>query len=375
MDFPEAEFAARAEKAQRAMRIAGFDALLLTTEADVRYFSGYRTPFWESPTRPWFLIVPGRGKPIAVISEIGAALMGETWLDCIRTWSSPDDRDDGVSLLADALAPFRRIGLPMGRETSLRMPLMDFERLRAWLSKAEFSDASPLLKALRMVKSEPKIDVIREVCAIASNTFDQAHDLFHPGQPLADAFRTFKIALLKQGAEDVPYLVGGAGFDGYTGLISPPSQRPLSDGDILMLDTGASLRGYFCDFDRNFAIGQASEAAKAAYRTLWKATEAGLAAARPDTAAASVFQAMSAVIGQGAGDLGRYGHGLGMQLTEPPSLIGWDQTLLEPGMVITLEPSMTVSQGRMMVHEENIVIRDGPPELLSRRALPELPAI
>ena len=64
-----------------------------------------------------------------------------------------------------------------------------------------------------------------------------------------------------------------------------------------------------------------------------------------------------------------------MQLTEYPSIISFDHTELAEGMVLTLEPSMEASPGKMMVHEENIVIRDGLPQLLTRRAAPELPVI
>ena len=74
-------------------------------------------------------------------------------------------------------------------------------------------------------------------------------------------------------------------------------------------------------------------------------------------------------------DVGRFGHGLGMQLTEAPSLISFDETVLRPGMVITLEPSMTVTGDKIMVHEENMVIRDGGAELLTPRAAPELPIL
>jgi Xaa-Pro aminopeptidase len=84
---------------------------------------------------------------------------------------------------------------------------------------------------------------------------------------------------------------------------------------------------------------------------------------------------MAKVIGQVDSDVGRMGHGLGIQLTEPPSLATFDNTVLRAGMIITLEPSVTVTPGHMLVHEENIVIRDGPPELLSRRTLAELPVI
>ena len=70
----------------------------------------------------------------------------------------------------------------------------------------------------------------------------------------------------------------------------------------------------------------------------------------------------------GTGNVGRFGHGLGIQLTETPSLIEWDRTVLKEGSVITLEPSMQVRPGFMLVHEENIVIRDGLPQLLTTRA-------
>ena len=76
--FPVTEFEARTSRAQKLMADAGLSALLLTTETEVRYFTGYLTRFWESPTRPWFLIVPASGKPVAVIPSIGADLMGQT---------------------------------------------------------------------------------------------------------------------------------------------------------------------------------------------------------------------------------------------------------------------------------------------------------
>ncbi|MEC8852426.1 MAG: aminopeptidase P family N-terminal domain-containing protein, partial [Pseudomonadota bacterium] len=85
------------------MMAAGMAGMLFTTEAEFRYFSGFRTLFWQSPTRPWFLFVPVDGKPVAVIPEIGAELMRRTWLDDIRTWPAPAPDDDGLSLLVDLL--------------------------------------------------------------------------------------------------------------------------------------------------------------------------------------------------------------------------------------------------------------------------------
>ena len=380
--FPVCEFDARLKRTQQLMATKSLAGILLMSEAEVRYLSGFHTQFWQSPTRPWFLFVPADKKPIAVIPEIGAALMSQTWIEDIRTWNAPSPKDDGISLLLDLLAPLSkqgaRLGLMKGHETSLRMPLGDYERLMSGSSGLELVDATDILRNLRMVKSADEIEKIAHICAIASQTFDRANDIFYKGQPLAEAFRVFRMECLAQGADDVPYLAGGADQGGYRDIISPPSQRPLQSGDVLMLDTGATFDGYFCDFDRKFAIEEVNDLSHRAYDILWRATEAGLAAARPGITCRELFQAMQNVISEiddQGGEVGRYGHGLGMQLTEWPSHAAFDETVLAENMVITLEPSLNYGNGKIMVHEENLVVQNGAPRLLSVRAAPELPVI
>jgi len=380
--FDEAEFAARTARAQREMALAGIAGLLLMSEPEVRYFSGFQTLFWQSPTRPWFLFVPATGKPVAVIPEIGAALMRRTWLDDIRTWSAPAPADDGIGLLADLLTPLAQggavLGVMKGHETHLRMPLGDWERLMTLLPGLETADATSLVQGLRMVKSEAEIDKLRHICAIGSAAFDAVPEISGAGQPLDDVFRAFRRAAIGSGADDAPYVVGGAGQGGYADVISPPTSRPLQPGDVLMLDTGCVWDGYFCDFDRNWAIGSADDMARRAHDVLWRATEAGIAAARPGNSCRDLFIAMSEVIAEmddSGGDVGRLGHGLGMQLTEQPSHAMFDRTELAENMVLTIEPSLSYGDGLMMVHEENIVVREDGAELLTRRAPPELPLI
>jgi Xaa-Pro aminopeptidase len=377
LGFPPEEFAHRLAKAQSAMVHADLDGIFLTTEPEIRYFTGFRTPFWQSPTRPWFLFLPVQGAPVAVIPEIGAELMRSTWVTDIRTWPAPAPDDDGISLLVEERSPLARsrgrIGLLMGHETHLRMPLADFDVLKDNLPGLRWADCTAMVQSLRMVKSEAEIAKLSHICALAGRAFDRVPQIAHAGQPLCDLFRDFRIALLREGAEDVPYLVGGAGPGGYGDVISPPSARALQTGDVVMMDTGASRDGYFCDFDRNWAIGTASDAARRAYDTLWQATQVGLAAARPGITCRDLMQAMAQHLPEG-GDIGRLGHGLGMQLTETPSLARFDDTELQEGMVLTLEPSLAYA-GKMMVHEENIVIRASGAELLTPRAAPELPVI
>ncbi len=379
--FGRDEFVRRTGALQAEMAKVGLDALLLTTEPDVRYVTGFLTRFWESPTRPWFVVVPARGEPVAVIPEIGAALMARGWLTDIRTWPSPDLADDGVSLLGAAIADLTpehaTIGLPMDHETHLRMPLGDFAELKRRIAPRGFADATSTVRRVREVKSPAELAKIEAACAIAARAFARVPELAAAGKPLERVFRDFQIACLQEGADWVAYLAGGAGPDGYADVISPASPEPLAPGDVLMLDTGVVHDGYFCDFDRNFSIGPPSAAAARAHEALFAAVDAGLSAARPGATAADLFRAMHAAIasfGATPGG-GRYGHGLGIQLTEWPSLIPADDTELRPGMVLTLEPGVELSRGRIMVAEENVVIEGEGARLLTPRAPAALPVL
>ena len=381
LGFPISEYRQRLSRAQRMMSQAGMEALLLTTDPNIRYFTGFLTRFWESPTRPWFLVVPVEGDPVAVIPTIGAHLMSQSWISDIRTWRSPDYDDDGVSILSETLAeltnPEAKIGTPSGIETHLRLPLDSWHSLLDRIGEREVIGDSDIIRRLRMVKSPLEVEKIRAACNIAGRAFDRVSEIAEAGVPLDQVFRRFQMLCLEEGADWVAYLAGGAGPGGYGDVISPATARPLTDGDVLMLDIGLVHDGYFCDFDRNFAIGEVTARADAGYASLLEATQAAFAQARPGSTAADLFRAMDSVLtgGTGGSEAGRYGHGLGMQLTEWPSIIPSDKTVLQPGMVLTLEPGIELRPGQILVHEEDIVITGDGAEFLSPLAPKRLPRL
>ncbi|MBV7396935.1 M24 family metallopeptidase [Mameliella sediminis] len=379
--FGAAEYARRWAALQARMAVAGQDALLLTSPADVFYLTGFLTRFWESPARPWFVILPAKGAPVAVIPEIGAHLMASCHTGEIRTWPAPDPNDDGIGLLTETLAglvPEKGcIGLPMGLETSLRMPLAEYHRLTAALAPRVFVDATATVQRVREVKSEPEIEAIRRTCAIAAKAFDRVPGIVARHRNLDAIFRQFQCALLEAGADWVSYTAGGAGQGGYGDVISPAAAVPVRPGDVLMLDTGAVKDGYFCDFDRNYAIGPPSETVRRAQDALYRATEQALDSLRPGMTARDAHRVLcDGLTTRGATPGGgRLGHGLGITLTEWPSFTDKDDTPLQENMVLTLEPSVEIAPGRILVHEENIVLRADGPELLSPRAPADLPEI
>lgn len=379
--FPTSEFRARVERLQARMAAAGQDALLLTSPADVFYVTGFLTRFWESPARPWFIVVPAKGDLIAVIPAIGADLMGRTWINDIRTWAAPDPVDDGVSLLSDTLCDLVSeggvIATPMGLETSARLPLGDFMRIADRIAPRLFVDGTDTIQRVREVKSEAEIAKIRTICGVADRAFARVPDFAGVGRPLDEVFRDFQKVLLDEGADWVSYTAGGAGQGGYGDVISPAGPEPLRAGDILMLDTGAVKDGYFCDFDRNYAVGAPSDDVKRAQAALTHSIDVALDTLRPGMLARDVHRILTdAIVVKGAvAGGGRLGHGLGITLTEWPSFTPLDTTELRAGMVLTLEPGVEIAPNRILVHEENIVLREEGPELLSTRAPEFLPEV
>jgi Xaa-Pro aminopeptidase len=377
--FTTAEFEARYARAQDVMRQHELDALLLTAPPNVRYFTGFDSQFWESPTRPWFIVAPLHGEPIAVIPEIGEPEMSQTWLKDVRSWPAPRPADDGVSLLADTIANipirFGRVGAELGREMSLRMPVMDFLSLRDRVKGVQFVDGSPCIWRIRMIKSAGEIARIRHICEIASDAYAALPGKVHVGDTEREACRRLRIDIAERGADATPFLPGISGPGGVPQIVCGPHDRALEKGDVLFIDTGSTYDGYFCDFDRNYAIGPISDAARRAHDAIWLATEDGIAAAVPGSTTSDVWRAMAKRL-ESAGSLGnnvgRLGHGLGLQLTEPPSNMPDDGTVIEAGMVLTIEPGMEYAPGKMIVHEENVEITPDGAKLLTKRAPREM---
>lgn len=379
--FTRREFERRVEGACRLMTRDKLDGLLLTSETNVEYLSGFTTQFaWNTPARPWYFLLHRNGRGVAVIPEIGEGNWRDTsWVEDVLTWPSPRPENEGLDLLSAAVGRVRRrfgrIGVELGAESRLGMPVGDFLRLRRMIRPVSMADGSALMRELRLVKSQAEIARIRHICRLASDTFDALPGFLRIGDSESELVRKFQSDILLRGADKTPYTAIGSGRGGYTSIIAGPTQRRLQPGDVFLIDTGSRYGGYFCDFDRNYAIGRIGDRVRRIHDILYRATDAGIAAARPGNTAADVFFAQAKVLedaGIALGNVGRFGHGLGKILTEPPSNKPGDSTPLEPGMVLTVEPNALYGNGKVLVHEENIVVTPDGAELLSRRAPREM---
>ena len=379
--FADEEFENRTLRAQEIMHRYELDGILLTTPQNIRYFTGYDSQFWESPTRPWFVIVPLSGKPIAIVPEIGASEFNKTWLDEIKTWPSPRPEDEGISLLKSNLEnlkkTFGQIGLELGSEIALRMPVRDFIKLKE-IVNTNLVDGSDAIWDMRMIKTNEEIKKIKFICSIASDAYNALPSTLSIGNTEREAVHKLKMDILNRGADSVPFMPGISGQGGVPQIVCGPTDRILDDGDILFIDTGSTFDGYFCDFDRNYAFGKVTSDVEKVYHVLWQATEVGIKTAIPGATTNDIFNAMNKIIqdnGAIGNNVGRLGHGLGLQLTEPPSHRFGDKTIIKENMVLTIEPAMEYAPGKMLVHEENIIIQKDGAELITKRAPQEIPVI
>lgn len=380
--FDTEEFKIRQKKARLLMQEKNLDMLLITSPQNFRYFSGLESYFWESPTRPWFLLLSMKNDPIAIIPSIGKTALENTWIKNIKTWQSPNPGDEGTTVLKNEILSIKSdhssIGCELGRENYLRMSIKDFQKLNMNLPSHKFVDASELIWQLRMIKSKNEISKIRNIVSIASKAFDELPNYIKVNQTEIQISNILKKNMLDLGADYTLYLSCASGEGGYNQIICEPKEKKLKNGDVLILDTGSTFDGYFCDFDRNFGFGKLADSALTAYEILWEATEQAMKSAKPGNTCADVSNAMLKILSKNSpieNSVGRMGHGMGLQLTEPPSIMSNDNTVLQENMVIAIEPCLEYAPGTMIVHEENILITKNGFERLTTRTPKNIPII
>ncbi|MBE0578473.1 Xaa-Pro peptidase family protein [Devosia sp.] len=145
-------------------------------------------------------------------------------------------------------------------------------------------------------------------------------------------------------------------------------ETQLKAGDAVLIDTGGRIHGYPSDMTRVGYFGTAPEGFGQIHSVLDRAVEAAIAAARPGAKARDVDKAARDIItaaGYGPNFLHRTGHGLGIDIHETPYITATSDTVLEEGMVFSIEPGIYL-QGQFGLRlEEIVIIRNGVAEILS----------
>ena len=219
---------------------------------------------------------------------------------------------------------------------------------------------------LRMRKDEEECVLLRKNAAIADRAMRAGWDAMKPGVTEENVAAAIQGAFAGEGAKPLFCIVGAAGNGAFPHHHT--GSTVLSDGDVVVIDTGGGLVGYSSDITRVAVLGTPPEEFEAVAAIVERAVQAALAAARPGARAKDVDAAARGAIadaGYGEYFVHRTGHGLGVEVHEPPYLTSVSETVLEPGMVFSIEPGIYLP-GKFGVRLEDIVIlREDGPEILS----------
>lgn len=357
----------RAVSLQQSLANEGLDGYLATSDAAVFYLSGLRTSSFDrfvgilvSRSGPATLIVPGL--------ELEAA-REHAQVGTILVWN---DGEDPIVTLATAV---NSAGLSASR-VGIEEHVLSFQRvnsIHAVMPQMRLVEAANLLARQRARKAPSEIASMRDASRMIARALERVFAEVREGMSELEIQGRLELALRLVGCEEQWSLVLGGPNSALPH--GKAGTRPLRRGDVLSIDVMAMSGGYYSDVTRCATLGPASREQRRLWTIVAEAQAAGVEAARVGARAGDVdvaARAVTAVHGVDEAFVHRTGHGIGLEVAEPPSLFSGNDTVLEEGMVITVEPGVYYAGvGGFRLEDTVLVAADGPEVLtpLSRELL------
>jgi Xaa-Pro dipeptidase len=356
----------RLEALQRLQAENGVACVALMPGANLRYFTGLAMHLSERPT---VAFVPAEGTPAIVIPELEAPAARTHLAPDIRlfTYRDEDGHEPAFRQVAGELA---LDGQTIGVEY-LAMRLLEMRRIEQAAAGCQVVATEPWLPRLRARKDETELAHMRHAVAIAERALQRLLDerAIRPGRTEQQVAADLKIALLQEGGQEEafsPIVVAGPNT---AAPHAGPSERPLAEGDLVILDWGATYQGYRSDITRTFVLSIPTAEMERIYDAVLAANQAGRLAARAGMPAQEVDRiARRSITLAGYGDhfLHRTGHGLGLETHEPPYMVEGNLDLLEPGMTFTVEPGIYLpGVGGVRIEDDVVITPEGAETLTS----------
>jgi Xaa-Pro dipeptidase len=357
--FSKSEFDRRHRLAREFMRKIGLDAVVVTGEENYTYFTGATSLIpWRSFTRPVFCLLPLENEPVILVSKaLEDATKQVSSVSDIRVHTAPIGLPGEVVavLIKDKGLENAKIGFELGYEQRLGLPYNDFFKTIEALPHVVFEDASALLWKLRMKKSPAEISLIQRACEITAKARQKCFQEIRPGMTEREVGQLFRKSMIEFGADDIAFAMVNS-------LLPFQMEKPLVKGGLLYVDGGARVGGYCCDYARIGTLGRSTPAQLSSYRTLLDVSVKMAEALRPGVKCSQIFQVYQETLcdaRMAVSAIGRAGHGQGMLVTEPPSISATDDTALEPGFVISTEPSIASSEGEYIIEDVHVITENG----------------
>lgn len=348
MAIEKAVFQRRLTAVRKRLQAAGADALYATPSSNLFYLTGIA--FNRSERLTALLLFKDRDPVVICPAFEAARLRAMSAIEEVRTWEETED----PFRLAASFFPASTGRLAVEPSTAYD----DVERLLGERPGWKPFSASTILTALRMVKTSDEIGAIRRAIAVALPRFAKAFASLAPGSVESEISHDF-------GGENVVQFGSSSALP--HGASSP---RALQKGEAVLIDAWDKPEGYYYDITRSTWFGVPTDEYREIWSVVLEAQTAGIEKAAPGVPCAEVDAAARRVIekaGYGEYFTHRLGHGLGIDVHEPPYMVADNRTVLEPGMTFTSEPGIYLP-GRFGVRiEDDIVVTEKGAESLSPR--------
>jgi Xaa-Pro aminopeptidase len=383
---PASEIELRKAAIQRELQESGMDGLFIVQRVDLFYFSG--------TAQNGFLYMPAEGEPLLCIKKYMPRAQRESPLENIVEVGSIIEVP---GLISDF---FGKLPRTLGLELDV-LPVRDFNFYRSHLPVKDFVDGSPLIHRIRMIKSPWEIEQMEETAELAQKTFEYMRTAIRPGyteMEFAGMFETFarklghggKMRVRDYQTEGYSWHILSGKSGGMVGLLDSPASgegtsvafpcgagsKPLEEDEPIMIDFTSVLNGYHLDETRMFAIHsmparamKASEATIHIHNGVSEKVKPGITVGElfeVSTSAAKSLGYEAQYLGPPGYKEGFVGHGVGLELIEPPIIAKGKKDHLMPGMTFALEPKMVFKDEFAAGIESVLLVTDTGCDLISK---------
>ena len=363
------DYERRIERAREAMERVGVDLLYMAPGANAQYLSGWRRsrPHFGNVNYPggWIngLFLGLDKGPLLAVPRMVADFDLEPGMPFeVRVLP---DRADPHAFLNDLLGEFEpRLGAIAVENRAWSEQVVAVRQVRPDL---EVRLASEVIAPLRMVKEPEELATLEQAAHIVDQAMTDIIGFLAPdsGQTELDVAYEIDRLMVKYGADGSSFVtnIWQMGPGEVRALAMKASRRPLERGNSLSFDFGSVVGGYCYDFGRSVHLGEPSDEYRRVHALVMSAAQAGIEALQSGQRTAEQVNALARTViedgGYGEGFRHRLGHGIGLDVHEPPYLDAGDASMLQAGMCFTVEPSVFLP-GRFGARTEDVVVVGGP---------------
>jgi Xaa-Pro dipeptidase len=353
------------QKQKEAMKKAGYDALISMSPENATYTAGVAIPSHSIVRqRHVICVVPANGAPKMIVVNMEESFArANAQIKDIRAYN--EFTESPIQFLSDAVKELELERSRIGIEVDY-LPARDYEKLRGLLPHTRFEDVESFFGKLRMVKTDEEIEKLRKVGKAAEKVHHKAFGSLKPGMTELDLAGLIVNGLYGEGVDQILKIVVGAG-ERCSHANPGPTKNIVKQGDMIRVDIFATLSSYLSDVARTAVVGRPTDFQRETWKKLIEARAATLEAIKPGVHSQEVYRIFSKKFKDlGLEPINFVGHGLGLTLHEDPYINRFSDTILEPGMVLCVEPYyMLVEQNMGFQIEDEIIVTGKGYELIT----------